>query len=422
MRVLVVGGGGREHALAWKIRRSPLVRELLIAPGNAGTREEGENVAVPAEDVPALVRLAKERAVDLVVVGPEAPLVKGLVDALSAEKILAFGPTAAAAELEGSKAYTKRFLERHRIPTAAYGEFERLDDALAYVRARPDTPQVVKADGLAAGKGVFVCDDLAQAEAALRTILGEKSFGSAGARVVVEERLRGVEVSCLAIADGTNVLPLATARDHKRAFDGDEGPNTGGMGAYSPAPDVTPDIERKILERVLRPTIEGMRADGRPYRGVLYAGLMLVGGEPLVLEFNARFGDPETQPLLFRLASDLVPALLGSARGDLSAVTIEWDPRAASCVVMAAGGYPGEVRKGDVIEGLADAAKVPDAHVFHAGTSLSKDGAVLTAGGRVLGVTALGADVRSAALTAYEAVKKIRWNGARWRSDIGVRM
>ena len=420
MRVLVVGSGGREHALAWKIRRSELVKELFIAPGNAGTREEGTNVDVKAEDVRGIITLAKEKAIDLVVVGPEAPLVAGLVDALAAEKIAAFGPTAAAAELEGSKAYTKRFLARHGIPTAEYGEFTDLAEALRYVRARPRKPQVVKADGLAAGKGVFVCDDVAQAESALTQILGDKSFGSAGARVVVEERLLGVEVSCLALADGTNVLPLATARDHKRAFDGDQGPNTGGMGAYSPAPDVTAAIEQKILDRVLKPTIAGMRADGRPYRGVLYAGLMLVDGEPLVLEFNARFGDPETQPLLYRITNDLVPALIGSARGDLEGASISWDSRAASCVVMAAGGYPADVKKGDAIEGLAEAAKIPDVHVFHAGTKL-QDGKVVTAGGRVLGVTALGADVRAAALRAYEACGKIRWAGARYRKDIGVR-
>jgi phosphoribosylamine--glycine ligase len=421
MKVLVVGNGGREHALAWKIRRSPLVKELFIAPGNAGTREEGTNVeGVAPDDVPRLVALAKEKAIDLVVVGPEAPLVKGLVDALTAERILAFGPSQQAAELEGSKAYTKRFLARHRIPTAEYGEFTKLDEALAYVRARPQKLQVVKADGLAAGKGVVVCDDLAQAESALGAILGEKAFGAAGARVVVEERLIGVEVSCLAIADGTQVLPLATARDHKRAFDGDQGPNTGGMGAYSPAPDVTPDIQKKILERILRPTIDGMRTDGRPYRGVLYAGIMLVEGEPLVLEFNARFGDPETQPLLFRMTSDLLPALIGSARGALEGATVAWDSRASACVVMAAGGYPADVKKGDVIEGLDAAKSVADTHVFHAGTAL-KDGRVVTNGGRVLGVTALGDDVRAAALKAYEACTQIRWDGARYRKDIGVR-
>ena len=345
---------------------------------------------------------------------------KGLVDALAAEKILAFGPTAAAAELEGSKAYTKRFLARHLIPTAAYGEFTELAEAIAYVRARPTTPQVVKADGLAAGKGVFVCDDAAQAESALVQILGDKTFGAAGARVVVEERLLGVEVSCLAIADGSRVIPLATARDHKRAFDGDAGPNTGGMGVYTPAPDVTPDIQKKIFDRVLQPAIDGMKKDGRPYRGVLYAGIMLVGGEPLVLEFNARFGDPETQPLLFRMTSDLVPLLLGSARGSLEGANVEWDARAAACVVMAAGGYPGDVTKGDVIEGLDAAATIADCHVFHAGTAW-KDGRAVTAGGRVLGVTALGADVRAAALRAYEACAKIRWSGARYRKDIGVR-
>jgi len=418
MKVLVVGAGGREHALAWKISRSPLVKQILIAPGNAGTREVGENVSVKAEDVPGLVGLAREKKVDLVVVGPEAPLVAGLADALAAEKILVFGPTKAGAELEGSKAFAKQFLVRHRIPTAEYGEFTDLDAAVKYVRARK-APQVVKADGLAAGKGVFVCDDAAGAEKALREVLGG-GFGTAGARVVVEERIDGIEVSCLALSDGSKVIPLATARDHKRAFDGDQGPNTGGMGAYSPAPDVDAALEKKILETVLQPAIDGMRADGRPYRGVLYAGLMLRGRDAFVLEFNARFGDPETQPLLFRMASDLVPALMGCAKGDLGGTKIEWEKRAATCVVMCAGGYPGDYGKGDVISGLEEAAKVADAKVFHAGTAL-KDGKVVTAGGRVLGVTALGDTPKAAAARAYEACAKISWNGARYRRDIAAR-
>ena len=419
MKVLVVGAGGREHALAWKIARSPLVKQILIAPGNPGTAEVGENVPVKADDVAGLVTLARERKVDLVVVGPEAPLVAGLADALEAGKIAVFGPTRAAAELEGSKAFTKQFLVRHRIPTAEYGEFTVLGDAVRYVRDRR-APQVVKADGLAAGKGVFVCDDAAQAESALQQILGDNAFGAAGARVVVEERIDGVEVSCLAFSDGVRVVPLSTARDHKRAFDRDQGPNTGGMGAYSPAPDVDAKLERRILDTVLQPAIDGMRAEGRTYRGVLYAGIMLRGGDPFVLEFNARFGDPETQPLLYRMASDVVPALLGCARADLSGVKIEWDARAATCIVMAAGGYPGDYAKGDVIEGLAEAAKIPDTKVFHAGTAL-KDGKVVTAGGRVLGVTGLGLDPRAAAQKAYEAVARIRWNGARYRSDIAAR-
>ena len=418
MKVLVVGGGGREHALAWKISRSPLVKEVLVAPGNAGTAIDAINVAVKAEDVPGLVALAKDRRVDLVVVGPEGPLVAGLSDRLVEAKIPVFGPSQKAAELEGSKAFTKQFLVRRKIPTAEYGEFTDYDDAVRYVRARK-APQVVKADGLAAGKGVFVCDDAAGAEAALQQILGDKSFGAAGARVVIEERIDGVEVSCLAFSDGERVIALSTARDHKRAFDRDQGPNTGGMGAYSPAPDVDAALERRILDTVLQPSIDGMRAEGRPYRGVLYAGIMLRGGDPFVLEFNARFGDPETQPLLFRMKTDVVPALLGCARGDLSGVKIEWDARASTCVVMVAGGYPGDYAKGDVIEGLDDAARVADTKVFHAGTEM-RDGRVVTAGGRVLGVTALGADPRAAALRAYEAVAKIRWRGARSRSDIAL--
>ena len=419
MNVLVVGSGGREHALAWKIARSPQVKRVLIAPGNAGTLECGVNVDVAADEVDGIVALAQERAIDLVVVGPEAPLVKGLVDRLTKLGIAVFGPTQSAAELEGSKAFAKKFMARHRIPTAEFAEFTELDAAVRYVRDHRK-PQVVKADGLAAGKGVVVCDDAAQAEAAVRNILGDKAFGAAGARVVIEERLQGVEVSILAISDGREVIPLATARDHKRALDGDQGPNTGGMGAYSPAPDVSPALEKKILETVLQPTIAGMREDGREYRGVLYAGLMIDGSDIQVLEYNARFGDPETQPLLFRMKSDILPLLAGSARGDLRGVAVEWEPRASACVVMAAENYPADSKKGDAIEGLAAAAHIADAKVFHAGTKMD-DGRVVTNGGRVLGVTALGADVRAAALRAYEACEKIRWRGARYRKDIGMR-
>ncbi len=418
MKVLVVGGGGREHALAWKISRSPLVKSVIVAPGNGGTAREHENAPVKAEDVPGIVALAKERRVDFVVVGPEAPLVAGLADRLVEEKIPVFGPSAKAAQLEGSKAFAKAFMKRHAIPTADYAELDDLSKAIDYVRSRK-VPQVVKADGLAAGKGVFVCSTNEEAEKAVRAVLSEGVVGSAGARVVIEDRLPGVEVSMLALTDGEAILPLATARDHKRAFDRDEGPNTGGMGAYSPARDVTPEMERRIFETVLRPTVAGMKKDGIPYRGVLYAGLMMDRGEPKVLEFNARFGDPETQPLLFRMSGDIVPALLACAQGGLGKVKLEWDPRAAACVVMVAEAYPGDVRKGDAIEGLDEAAKVADCKVFHAGTAL-KDGAVVTSGGRVLGVTALGADVRAAAKRAYEAVDRIRWKGARARRDIGA--
>jgi len=420
MNVLVVGGGGREHALAWKISRSPLLKELTVAPGNAGTAAIAANVDVKADDVAGLVALAKEKRVDLVVVGPEAPLVAGLCDRLEAERIPVFGPSAKAAELEGSKAFAKAFMSRHDVPTAPFGEFTDLDEALRWIRTR-DERLVVKADGLAAGKGVIVCDSRAEAESAVREVLSGRAVGAAaGARVVIERRLGGVEVSLLALTDGKAIVPLAAARDHKRAFDGDQGPNTGGMGAFSPVPDVDEDVMRQVLDRVLWPTVQGMASEGRPYRGVLYAGLMMESGQPWVLEFNARFGDPETQPLLARMKSDLLPLLHACATGRLEGKRVEWDARAAACVVMVAEGYPSTVRTGDVIEGLDAAAAVPDALVFHAGTKLDAHRRAVTAGGRVLGVTGLGSDVRAAAKAAYAACEKISWPGARYRKDIGM--
>ena len=420
MKVLVVGGGGREHALAWKISRSPKLKELFVAPGNAGTAAIATNVDVKADDVEGVVRLAREKAFALVVVGPEAPLVAGLADRLAREGIPVFGPSARAAELEGSKAFAKAFMSRHDVPTAPFGEFTDLDEAIAYIRTR-DERLVVKADGLAAGKGVIVCDDRAQAEAAVHEVLSGRAVGkAAGARVVIERRLSGVEVSILALTDGKAIVPLAAARDHKRAFDGDQGPNTGGMGAYSPVADVDEDVVRQVLDRVLWPTVQGMASEGRPYKGVLYAGIMMEAGQPWVLEFNARFGDPETQPLMARMKSDVLPLLHACATGALEGKKVEWDARAAACVVMVAEGYPAAVRSGDVIEGLDAAAKVPDVTVFHAGTKLDGQGRAVTAGGRVLGVTGLGSDVRSAAKAAYAACGKISWQGARYRRDIGT--
>ncbi len=420
MKILIVGGGGREHALAWKAAQSPEVREVLVAPGNAGTaREPGvRNVAVAAEDLDGLLALARDEGVDLTIVGPEAPLVAGIVDRFAAAGLRCFGPTAAAARLEGSKAFTKDFLARHRIPTAAYATFTEVAPALEYLRAR-GAPIVVKADGLAAGKGVVVARELDEAEAAVRDMLAGNAFGEAGHRVVIEECLTGEEASFICLVDGEHVLPLASSQDHKPVGEGDTGPNTGGMGAYSPAPVVTPEVHRRILEEVIRPTVAGLAAEGCPFTGFLYAGLMIdAAGTPRVLEFNVRFGDPETQPILMRLRSDLVALCQAALDGRLDAVAAQWDPRAALGVVMAAEGYPGPCRKGDVIEGLP--ADTPETKVFHAGTAL-RDGRVVTAGGRVLCVTALGETVAAAARRAYAVVEGIHWPGAHYRRDIGHR-
>ena len=420
MKILIVGGGGREHALAWKAAQSPEVDEVLVAPGNAGTaREPGvRNVAVGAEDLDGLLALARDEGVDLTIVGPEAPLVAGIVDRFAAAGLRCFGPTAAAARLEGSKAFTKDFLARHRIPTAAYATFTEVEPALDYLRAQ-GAPIVVKADGLAAGKGVVVARDLDQAEAAVRDMLAGNAFGEAGHRVVIEECLTGEEASFICLVDGEHVLPLASSQDHKPVGEGDTGPNTGGMGAYSPAPVVTPQVHRRILDEVIRPTVAGLAAEGHPFTGFLYAGLMIdAAGTPRVLEFNVRFGDPETQPILMRLRSDLVGLCQAALDGRLDAVEAQWDPRAALGVVMAAEGYPGPYRKGDVIEGLPE--DTPETKVFHAGTAL-RDGQVVTAGGRVLCVTALGETVAAAARRAYAVVEGIHWPGAHYRRDIGHR-
>ncbi len=423
MKVLIVGSGGREHALAWKIASSPRVSQVFVAPGNAGTALEATNVPIPATDKPALVKFAQENQIDLVVVGPEGPLVIGLVDDLQAAGILAFGPTAAAAELEGSKVFCKNLLHTANIPTAAYQTFRRAEDAQRYIKelypeADAPCPVVVKADGLAAGKGVIVCSNRREALDAIERIAGKREFGDAGKSLVIEERLIGQEASVLAITDGSTILTLPAAQDHKPAYDGDLGPNTGGMGAYCPTPLVDEEMMARIEAEVLVPIVHAMKRARRPFRGVLYAGLMLTSAGPKVLEFNTRFGDPECQPLLMRLESDLVDILEAVAKGRLDQIEPpKWNPQPSICVVMASEGYPGDYQKGHVISGLERAAQVEGVKVFHAGTQL-RDGQVVTDGGRVLGVTALGDSISVAKLRAYQAVKEIRWHGAWCRKDI----
>ena len=419
MRVLVVGSGGREHALAWKISRSPLVRELFAAPGNPGIAEVATLVALEATDVERIAHWSREKQIDLVVVGPEAPLVAGLADRIAREGIPVFGPSAAAAEIEGSKAFAKEIMEAAGIPTAGHGSFTELDPALAFARARGGRV-VVKADGLAAGKGVVVCGDVREAEEALRAMLVARIHGGAGARVVVEDRLEGPEASCIAFTDGERVRMLAAAQDHKRIFDGDRGPNTGGMGAFSPTPTVTPEVEAMVERDVLLPAVRELARRGRPFRGALYAGLMLTPDGPRVLEFNARLGDPETQPILLRMTSDVVPALLAAAKGDLSGVTLEFDRRAAVGVVLAAENYPAKPTAGDPIDGLAGPFE-EGVQVFHAGTARAQDGRVVTAGGRVLTVCALGDGLDDAARRAYGAAARIHFRGMQLRKDIGKR-
>ncbi|GAB0058829.1 Phosphoribosylamine--glycine ligase [Candidatus Magnetaquicoccaceae bacterium FCR-1] len=419
MKVLLVGGGGREHALAWKIAQSPLVEKLWCAPGNPGIALHAECVPIQAEAIDTLTAFAVEKAIDLAVIGPEAPLTLGLSDRLRERGIAVFGPSMAAARLEGSKAFMKDLLDRHAIATAAYRTFRDPAEAHAYVTAQ-GAPIVVKTSGLAAGKGAIVCSTLEEAHAAIDRIMVEREFGSAGDEVVVEGFLKGEEASLLAFVDGERVLPLAGAQDHKAIFDGDLGPNTGGMGAYSPAPCLTPALVRRAVEEIILPTVRGMAAEGYPYRGILYAGLMIDGDDLRILEYNVRFGDPECQPLLMRMRSDIIPYLLACASGSLEGMSIDWDPRAALCVVMAAQGYPGAYPKGDAIAGLDRAAEVTDTMVFHAGTR-GLEGRIVTAGGRVLGVTALGDGVAAAQQRAYEAVTRIDWSGVQYRRDIGYR-
>ena len=421
MNILIIGSGGREHALAWKCAQSPRVDEVLVAPGNAGTARESKvrNVPVSSDDIEALVRLAQTENVSLTIVGPEAPLVAGVVDRFNELGLPCFGPTAAAAQLEGSKAFTKDFLARHKIPTADYQNFTELEPALAYIREQ-GAPIVIKADGLAAGKGVIVAMTLHEAEQAATDMLAGGSFGDAGARIVVEEFLEGEEASFIVITDGDTILPMATSQDHKARDEGDTGPNTGGMGAYSPAPVVTPEIEARVMDEVIRPTLDGMKADGNPYLGFLYAGLMIMAdGTPKVIEFNCRMGDPETQPIMARLKSDLVDICLSTLEGELQEREAVWDTRAALGVVMAAGGYPASYAKGKVISGL-DGADSDTQKVFHAGTTADGD-AVTTSGGRVLCVVGLGDTVAEAAQDAYAAVDKIDWEDVYIRRDIGHR-
>ena len=420
MKVLIIGGGGREHALAWKAAQSSKVTQVFLAPGNAGTALEDKlvNVDVGAEDVPALLAFAKESQIDLTIVGPEVPLVLGVVDAFQAEGLSIFGPTQGAAQLEGSKAFTKDFLERHNIPTADYQNFTEIEPAIAYVQQK-GAPIVIKADGLAAGKGVIVAMTVAEAEDAIRDMLAGNVFGEAGSRVVIEEFLDGEEASFIVMVDGKNVLPFATSQDHKRVGNGDSGPNTGGMGAYSPAPVVTPDIHKRVMEEVIYPTVNGMAAEGNTYVGFLYAGLMIMAdGKPKVIEYNCRFGDPETQPIMLRLQSDLVELVEAALAGKLDQIRAAFDPRASVGVVLAAGGYPGSYNKGDVISGLELGNN--EAKVFHAGTK-NIDGKVTTNGGRVLCATALGNTVTQAQQNAYELVKTISWDGMFYRDDIAYR-
>jgi len=420
MKVLVIGNGGREHALAWKAAQSELAEKVFVAPGNAGTHLEDdlENVDIAVDDIDGLVAFALREEIGLTIVGPEAPLVKGVVDAFQAAGLKCFGPSARAAQLEGSKSFTKDFLARHKIPTADYDVFTEIDPALAYLKEK-GAPIVIKADGLAAGKGVIVAMDLQTAEDAVRDMLAGNAFGEAGSRVVIEEFLEGEEASFIVMVDGKNVLPMATSQDHKRVGDGDTGLNTGGMGAYSPAPVVTPAIDQRVMDEVIMPTVNGMAEEGNPYTGFLYAGLMITNdGTPKVIEYNCRFGDPETQPIMMRLQSDLVAHCLAAIEGKLDDQRTQWDQRPAVGVVLAAGGYPGDYAKGAVISGLDN--KIEHSKVFHAGTQMD-GGNVVTSGGRVLCATALGSSVKAAQALAYQRADTISWDGMFCRRDIAYR-
>ncbi len=427
MKILLVGSGGREHALAWGLAQSDQCSALYCAPGNAGTEECAERVDIGAEDVDALVNFAKEKVIDLVVIGPEAPLVLGLADRLAEENIRAFGPSAAAAALEGSKGFMKDLCAKYNIPTASYGRFTDLVEAKKFIAAlkekNTDAPIVVKADGLAAGKGVIIAATEEEAIEAATDMLSGDSFGAAGNEIVIEEFLDGEELSYFALADGKTILPLTSAQDHKRAYDGDQGPNTGGMGAYSPAHLITPELEEKIISRIIEPTVAGMAAENTPFTGVLYAGLMIVNGEPQLIEYNARFGDPECQPLMMRLQGDLLEILLAGAEGRLEDVRdqVSWSEQTALCVVMATEGYPGSYPKNTPIKGTERADQIGGVKVFHAGTGKNEEGALISTGGRVLGITALGDTVEEACKTAYRAVDMIDWPDGFCRRDIGWR-
>jgi len=420
MKVLVIGQGGREHALVWKLAQSKSVSQIFCAPGNTGTQLEATNVAIEATDIPRMVAFAQKESIKLAVIGPEVPLVAGMSDALRAAGIAVFGPSKVAAELEGSKSFAKQMMWKANVPTAKSETFSNFEAAEAFLEDREEQPLVIKADGLAAGKGVLICDTKQEALDAIQSLMRIKEFGDAGKTVIIEEKLIGQEVSILAIVSGSTIIPLETSQDHKAAFDGDKGPNTGGMGAYSPAPLVTEELMDEIIEKILVPMVNVMKIEDRPFNGVLYAGLMITNQGPKVLEFNVRFGDPEAQPVLMRLKTDLAELLLAAAEERLDSIEpLEWDERPAVCVVMASEGYPGEYKKGKVIRGLDEAAKLADTKVFHAGTTLqAEDDLVVTDGGRVLGVTAIGETIGQAKLKAYQAVKCIRWDGAWCRKDI----
>jgi phosphoribosylamine--glycine ligase len=417
MKVLVVGSGGREHALVWKISQSPKISKIYCAPGNAGISEQATIVPIKANDLNGLLEFALKEEIDLTVVGPEDPLTQGIVDLFESKGLFIFGANRKAAEIERSKAFAKEMMKKYHIPTAFYEIFDHPKEAMKYIR-KQGAPIVVKADGLAAGKGVIICKTVEEAIQSVEKIMIEKIFGEAGNRVVIEEYLVGEEASYIAFTDGKVILPMASSQDHKPIFDADQGPNTGGMGAYSPAPVVTEEVHERIIEKILRPIIYGMEEEGRTYKGVLYAGLMIHEGHPKALEFNARFGDPETQPVLMRMKGDIVPILEACMKGTLSQHRIEWDNRPSVCVVMASKGYPGDYEKGKVIRGLKEVSQMEGVFVFHAGTAL-KDGQMVTNGGRVLGVTGLGEDIPRALERAYQAVKKISWEGVQYRTDIG---
>jgi phosphoribosylamine---glycine ligase len=419
MKILLVGSGGREHTLAWKIAQSPLCEKLYCAPGNAGIAQHAELVDIAADDCSVLLQFAKREEIDLVVVGPEAALVAGLVDMCAAAGIKAFGPSRAAAQLEGSKAFAKEVLHKHGIATARYQAFTYAEAAKEYARSL-NLPIVIKADGLAAGKGVIICKTIGEADESIEAMLLEGRFGSAGSKLIVEEFLRGEEASMLSFTDGRTIATMPSSQDHKRAYDNDQGPNTGGMGAYSPAPVVTPAVYNRIERDIIIPSVHAMNVEEKPYKGVLYTGVMIEGDDPKVLEYNVRFGDPETQPILIRLKSDLVPIILATIDGTLDDVEIEWDSRPSVCVVMASGGYPGPYKKGYPITGIEDAESVDDVKVFHAGTTMSS-GQLVTNGGRVLGVTAVADDLPSAIDKAYEAVGKITFQDVHYRKDIAAK-
>lgn len=419
MKVLVIGSGGREHAIVWKLAQSRVVDKIYCVPGNAGIAEHAECIELESNDLTALLDFVKYEWIDLTVVGPEDPLAQGIVDIFQKEGRRIIGPTRAAAQLESSKVFAKEFMKRHKIPTAEYKVFTSYTHAEDYIRLK-GTPIVVKADGLAAGKGVFVCHSYDEAAQALKLIMKEKIFGSAGDRVVIEECLKGQEASYLVFTDGKSIVPMVTSKDHKRLLDNDEGPNTGGMGTFSPNPVITPELEKEILETIIKPTIKGLKSEGIVYKGILYAGLMIVSGKPYVLEFNCRFGDPETQVILPRLETDIIDIFMGIAEQRLAKVNVKWNDKASLCVILASQGYPGKYKKGIPISGLEMVKGLKDVIVFHAGTKFNEQGAIVTNGGRVLGVTALGRDLREARQKAYSAVGLINFEGMHYRKDIGL--